>query len=571
MRALTTVLTMTALLFTAKLSPAQTDTTFTYQGELRESSNAANGMYNMDFSMFNALAGGSQIGSTVSIAGQDVVDGLFSVELDFGAQDFAGSQYWLEIVIDGNTLSPRQPMTASPFSIQTRGIFVDEDNNVGIGTSTPVYPIHVESDGTRSIYAKDYATTGPAFGGYFESASSSGRGVFGLASASAGITDGVFGQSNSTAGRGICGWAPASSGTTYGVFGTSDSTSGTGVAGEARATSGNTTGVYGKSSSSSGRGVYGLATGFLGGDTTYGVYGESSSAFGRGVYGIATSTSGTNYGGRFQSDSSSGEGVFAEATASNGPTRGVHGLSRSTTGYGVLGVANATSGNNIGVYGLSHSTSGQGIFGWAFANSGTTYGGYFENESTSGHGVFGTADAFTGITYGGRFESWSATGRGVFGLANLNSGVNYGVVGHSNSSDGYDFWASGAGTNYGSNSSRRWKNNIEPISDPLRKLAQLRGVYYDWDEEHGGHHDVGMIAEEVGKVLPEIVGYEENGVDAIGMDYSKLTPLLVEAVNALNERHEAEIVRKDAQINELAERIARLESLIERRDARSGD
>ena len=58
-------------------------------------------------------------------------------------------------------------------------------------------------------------------------------------------------------------------------------------------------------------------------------------------------------------------------------------------------------------------------------------------------------------------------------------------------------------------------------------------MYFTWDEEHGGQHDVGMIAEEVGKVLPEIVVYEENGIDADGMDYSKLTPLLVEAVKAL--------------------------------------
>ena len=61
----------------------------------------------------------------------------------------------------------------------------------------------------------------------------------------------------------------------------------------------------------------------------------------------------------------------------------------------------------------------------------------------------------------------------------------------------------------------------------------LRGVYFNWDAEHGGGHDVGMIAEEVGEVLPEIVQYEENGIDAEGMDYSKLTPLLVEAVKAL--------------------------------------
>ena len=74
----------------------------------------------------------------------------------------------------------------------------------------------------------------------------------------------------------------------------------------------------------------------------------------------------------------------------------------------------------------------------------------------------------------------------------------------------------------------------------------MRGVYYNWDEEHGGQHDVGMIAEEVGEVLPEIVVYEENGVDATGMDYSKLTPLLVEAVKALKAENDALRQRLDA-------------------------
>ena len=47
--------------------------------------------------------------------------------------------------------------------------------------------------------------------------------------------------------------------------------------------------------------------------------------------------------------------------------------------------------------------------------------------------------------------------------------------------------------------------------------CQLRGVTYDWNKSHGGHRDIGMIAEEVGQVLPEIVQYEPNGIDAIGL------------------------------------------------------
>ena len=100
-------------------------------------------------------------------------------------------------------------------------------------------------------------------------------------------------------------------------------------------------------------------------------------------------------------------------------------------------------------------------------------------------------------------------------------------------------------------SSRRWKNNIINIDNPLEKIGALRGVYFDWDEAHGGRHDVGFIAEEIGEILPEIVHYEENGIDADGMDYSKMTPLLVEAINAMRREYQAEITRLESEIAEL--------------------
>jgi hypothetical protein len=77
-------------------------------------------------------------------------------------------------------------------------------------------------------------------------------------------------------------------------------------------------------------------------------------------------------------------------------------------------------------------------------------------------------------------------------------------------------------------SSKRWKNNIKPIEGALDKVKQLRGVTFNW--KSNGEHDIGMIAEEVGKVLPELVEYEENGVDAKSLDYARLAALLIEAV-----------------------------------------
>jgi hypothetical protein len=78
------------------------------------------------------------------------------------------------------------------------------------------------------------------------------------------------------------------------------------------------------------------------------------------------------------------------------------------------------------------------------------------------------------------------------------------------------------------NSSRRWKTNISPVENALDKVQQLNGVYYD--SKTDGKRNLGLIAEEAGKVVPEIVKYEENGKDAQGLDYSRLVALLIEAV-----------------------------------------
>ena len=77
-------------------------------------------------------------------------------------------------------------------------------------------------------------------------------------------------------------------------------------------------------------------------------------------------------------------------------------------------------------------------------------------------------------------------------------------------------------------SSRRWKTNIETFQDALGIIDQLRGVTFDWKDS--GRHDIGLIAEEVGQVVPEAVAYEANGVDAVSIDYARVTPILIEAI-----------------------------------------
>ncbi len=79
-------------------------------------------------------------------------------------------------------------------------------------------------------------------------------------------------------------------------------------------------------------------------------------------------------------------------------------------------------------------------------------------------------------------------------------------------------------------SSQRYKEGIETIENPIGIVEGLRGVRFKWKDSQ--RQDVGFIAEEVGKVLPEVVHYEENGKNATGMDYARITSILVEAVKS---------------------------------------
>ena len=77
------------------------------------------------------------------------------------------------------------------------------------------------------------------------------------------------------------------------------------------------------------------------------------------------------------------------------------------------------------------------------------------------------------------------------------------------------------------------KDNVRPIESAIFKVQQISGVEFDWNEKSGKieqekGHDVGLIAQEVEKVLPEVIQIREDGIKAIA--YEKVVPLLVEAI-----------------------------------------
>jgi hypothetical protein len=107
---------------------APVSTAFTYQGRLTDGGSPPTGTYDLQFRLFDALTGGTQIGSTIQLDNVSVTNGLFTVSLDFGGQ-FSGDARWVELGVHpgsqpvGNPytiLSPRQPLTAAPYALGLR-------------------------------------------------------------------------------------------------------------------------------------------------------------------------------------------------------------------------------------------------------------------------------------------------------------------------------------------------------------------------------------------------------------------------------------------------------------------
>ncbi len=91
-----------------------------------------------------------------------------------------------------------------------------------------------------------------------------------------------------------------------------------------------------------------------------------------------------------------------------------------------------------------------------------------------------------------------------------------------------------------SSSDIRFKENVTQIDNSLERILKIRGVYFDWIEMEKFHgnkgRDVGVIAQEVEEILPEIVTTRESGYKAV--KYERLIPLLIESIKDLNKKVE---------------------------------
>src|SRR5262245_49631207 len=113
------------VLFLAMSVKAQT-TAFTYQGKVADGGTAANGNYDFQFKLYDALASGTQQGTTVTLNSVAISNGIFAVNLDFGAAVYSGATRFLEISLKPagsaggyQQLLPRQQVTSTPYAVRS--------------------------------------------------------------------------------------------------------------------------------------------------------------------------------------------------------------------------------------------------------------------------------------------------------------------------------------------------------------------------------------------------------------------------------------------------------------------
>jgi len=426
-------------------------TAITYQGQLKDGTNPANGSYDLSFALYNTPTSGAPLGSVVYVDDKTVANGLFVDDIDFGTAVFDGADRWLEIGVRAGsvsnsvrtgytTLAPRQKVAPAPYSIMSR-------NSSALGGKTPADFMASTADNwvntTGDTMSGPLAISGLNGENMFK-ATNTGAGYAGAFTASGSANTGLYTYSSGTNAWALEAFAEGSGTSIGGRFDAAGGNNSKGVEGNAANDGAFTNyGGYFTASGSTGMGVYGKGTGANG----YGMRGESSGATGIGGYFSASGTNGRAVNAytsaanawaveAFAEGSGTSVGGYFEAAGGNN-SKGVEGKAGNDgtfTNYG--GYFTAEGGSGEGVYGKSGGVHGIGVHG--VANGTNARGGYFSSSGTNGYGLQAhttaanawTLDALaegTGSSVAGHFLTNGATGKAVEGIADNNAGtLNYG-------------------------------------------------------------------------------------------------------------------------------------------------
>jgi hypothetical protein len=359
-----TVGTLASIVSEASAGGSPVGGAITYQGQLRQNGQPYNGQVGtISFQLFDGSGpGAASVGSPLVFANVPIADGYITVDLDFGALAFSGDDRWIEITVDGETLTPRQRIAAAPYAL-----FALSGNEGPVGPAGP------------------QGATGPA---------------------------GPQGPQGATGATGPAGPAGAQGAT--GPQGPAGPQGAQGVAGPQGPAGSNSLWTINGSAMNYTGGNVSVGTALQQGRVTiYPAAGDGGTQVG--LYVRNTDLSQQTIAGQFVSDSSNGTALSASALAASGPARGVSATAASTTGVAVLGTASAASGVNYGVWGKTNSSSGFGGYfeGKGYFSSTTLIG----RTNTIGAEIFGVRHPST-TSYGGMYvETAGAAGLPFYGYA----------------------------------------------------------------------------------------------------------------------------------------------------------
>jgi hypothetical protein len=582
------LLVILAALGSVSIVRAQT-TSFTYQGRLTDGATAANATYDMQFKLFDLASAGSQIGSTITNGAVLVNNGVFTVQLDYGAAAFSGADRYLEIGVrlagDVNPytiLAPRQQLTSAVYAIRAGSTTTADTATTANTATTATTATNATQLGgvaanqyvkTNDSRLADARTPTAGSGNYIQDTQNqqaanfniSGNGTVG-GTLSANLVNAVTqynlggkrvlsvaGTDNTFAGVSAGAANTGSNNSFFGSGAGSNNTQGSlnsffglkaganNLTGDFNSFFGDTSGVANKTGESNS--FFGSLTG------TNNLTGSQNSFFG---YFVGSSNvSGkrlTLIGGR--SDVASADltnagavGAYAQVSQSNSLVLG-----------SINGVNSANADTNVGI----GTTAPKARFHIA------------ANDGNIVMGDPGCSSGFTGIGFGSSLSNcgnYSLLGNGTDTIINRPTGgaiafrennvtqvsiAAGGAVAINNLGGGGMTHLCSNGANQISNcgSSLRYKTNIQPFFGGLSVLNRLRPITFDWKQ--GGMHDLGFGAEDIAAIEPLLVTHNNKG-EVEGVKYDRITAVLV---NAVKEQQE-QIKQQQGQIQSLKKLVCR--------------
>ncbi len=585
---------------------------FTYQGRLDTGGSPLTGTIDVQFSLWDSIEAGTQIGSTVTQFGVAVGNGLFTATPNFGADDFKGQARWVQIAVRTpsgggsgigvyTVLTPRQALTVTPYALYAKNNWALSGNTGTnpatdfIGTSDPA-PLVLKVNSRRAM--QYFYAENPTAGFLYRSMNvlggseinSIGAGVVGATIAGGGkdLFSGTDSPNRVTADFGTVGG---------GAQNTASGVASTVAGGGVNTASGANAAVVGGGGNNS-TGDYAFVAG---GNINHasGDYGAVGGGFSN-TAGYASTVAGGNTN-LASSVSFVGGGSTNAATGSLAVVAGGY-TNTATNSYAAVGGGNRNNAT------AESATVGGGYFNNAIGTYATIAGGYANtaagfasfaggyNARANHNGSFVWNDVSTGLLFastganqfcinavgGVKLNGGGSSGTYLelgFGLTKEPSAGKIGYelftvgtldivgAGSGGSNRKIKLWAEGGVTATGAYtniSDARFKQNIELLPNPVQTILGLRGVTFNWKPTAGmsfsERNQLGFIAQEVETVLPDLVYTDEKGFKSV--NYTGLIPVVVEAIKVQQKQImelKTEAALREAENADLKTRLERLE------------